>query len=72
LTRRRLLRRAGATLGATSVYGCLYADQEAIELVLEALQDVVADDETLTKDLGGDAGTDGFGETVAERVREMG
>jgi len=61
-----------ATIWAGSLLLDHIGEEEASELVLEALGDVIAEGETLTKDLGGDAGTDGFGDAVAERVREMG
>ncbi|MFP4175198.1 MAG: isocitrate/isopropylmalate dehydrogenase family protein [Halobacteriales archaeon] len=61
-----------ATIWAGALLLDHIGEEEAGELVLEALQDVIADGETLTRDLGGDAGTDEFGEAVAERVHELG
>jgi 3-isopropylmalate dehydrogenase len=61
-----------ATIWAGALLLDHIGEEKAGELVLEALQDVISDGETLTKDLGGDAGTDEFGETVADRVRELG
>ncbi len=61
-----------ATIWAGSLLLDHLGEERASDLVLEALQDVIADGDTLTKDLGGDAGTEEFGATVAERVRELG
>ncbi len=61
-----------ATIWAGSLLLDHLGEERASDLVLEALQDVIADGDTLTKDLDGDAGTQEFGEAVAERVRELG
>ncbi len=61
-----------ATIWAGSLLLNHLGEEHASDLVLEALQDVIADGDTLTKDLGGDAGTEEFGAAVAERVRELG
>ncbi len=61
-----------ATIWAGSLLLDHLGEERAADLVLEALQDVIAEGEVLTKDLGGDAGTQEFGATVAERVREIG
>jgi isocitrate/isopropylmalate dehydrogenase len=61
-----------ATIWAGSLLLDHIGEPEAADSVLDALGDVIAEGETLTKDLGGDAGTDEFGEAVAERVKELG
>jgi len=61
-----------ATIWAGALLLDHIGEEEAGEAVLEALQDVISEGKTLTKDLGGDAGTDEFGEAVAERVRQLG
>ncbi len=43
----------------------------AAEAIRQALHDTYSDPSTLTRDLGGTASTDVFGETVAARVREI-
>ena len=44
---------------------------EAADAVRRALRDTYSDPATLTKDLGGSATTDEFGETVANRVKDL-
>ena len=61
-----------ATIWAGALLLDHIGEERASDRVLEALEDVIATGDVLTKDLGGDVGTSAFADAVAERVREGG
>ncbi|MFB6282933.1 MAG: isocitrate/isopropylmalate dehydrogenase family protein [Halobacteria archaeon] len=58
-----------ATIWAGSLMLDHLGEKEAARSVLEALQAVISRGEILTRDLGGDAGTEEFGKSVAQELR---
>lgn len=61
-----------ATIWAGSLLLDHLGESRAANLVLDALENVLAERDVRTQDLGGSAGTMEFGEEVADRVREIG
>lgn len=61
-----------ATIWAGSLLLDHLGEERAAELVMEALEDVISEGKVRTRDLGGEAGTNEFGEVVADRVKELG
>ncbi len=59
-----------ATIWAGAMLLDHIGEEAAADDVVDAIGEVILDGETLTYDLGGDAGTSDVGDAAAERVRE--